>query len=50
MTTASYDRSGRMIYESFAITPSYGFSDPLASYFNGFLTSMGGMFTVAPSR
>jgi hypothetical protein len=48
MSTASYDRSGRMSYETFEISPSSGSSDPLASYFNGFLTSMGGMFGVAP--
>lgn len=35
MTTASYDRSGRMNYETFQVSPSSGFSDPLASYFNG---------------
>ncbi len=39
MTTDSYDRSGRMSYETFEVNPSSGFSDPLASYFNGVLTS-----------
>ena len=30
---ATYDRSGRMNYERFAVTPADGAEDPLASYF-----------------
>lgn len=45
VTTKSYDRSGRMSVESFEISPSSGFSDPLAAYFGGGMM-MGGMYTV----
>lgn len=33
ITTASYDRSGRMNYERFDVSPAAGWSDPLAGYF-----------------
>lgn len=48
MTTASYDRSGRMDYESFDVSPSSGFSDPLASYFNSGTFMMGGLSGFSP--
>ena len=34
LNTASYDRSGRMPYETFEVSPSSGATDPLASYFS----------------
>jgi len=33
LTNASYDRSGRMSFEEFEVTPKSGWSDPLATYF-----------------
>src|SRR5215469_2152764 len=33
VTTASYDRSGRLGIESYEVSPSSGFVDPLAAYF-----------------
>jgi hypothetical protein len=33
---ASYDRSGRMSYEQFAVRPENGWSDPLKDYFSSF--------------
>ena len=47
MTNASYDRSGRMNYETFDVSPGTGFSDPLAAYFNSGLFAGGGLFGVA---
>ena len=48
MTTANYDRSGRMKYESFDVSPSFGFTDPLASYFEGGSFMGGGLSGIAP--
>jgi hypothetical protein len=42
ITLASYDRSGRMSYESFEVSPSRGWSDPLATYFASSGGFMGG--------
>src|SRR5260370_23898287 len=33
ITLASYDRSGRMSYEDFGVSPETGWVDPLADYF-----------------
>ncbi len=33
LTMASYDRSGRMNFEDFAVSPKIGWADPLGSYF-----------------
>jgi hypothetical protein len=46
ISLASYDRSGRMTSESFEVTPSTGWSDPLIYYFAG-VGSMGGLSSVA---
>src|SRR6185437_5816088 len=35
VSTRSYDRSGRLGIESYEVSPSSGFSDPLAAYFSG---------------
>lgn len=45
LNRASYDRSGRMDYEQFVITPEGGTSDPLRAYFKAYLASMGGGLT-----
>jgi hypothetical protein len=42
---ATYDRSGRMNYEHFFVTPADGVVDPLASYFNSGIIYMGGGLT-----
>lgn len=39
---AAYDRSGRMHYETFAVEPDEGWSDPLRAYFVGGAHMMGG--------
>jgi len=39
---ASYDRSGRMNEEQFAIQPATGWDDPLASYFHAYQGFIGG--------
>jgi hypothetical protein len=43
---ASYDRSGRMAYEEFHVTPAYGWVDPLNVYFGSSSGYMGGGLTV----
>jgi len=40
--TASYDRSGRLGVESFAVEPKEGWDDPLALYFQSYGGFMGG--------
>ena len=42
ITTASYDRSGRISYEEFEVEPKSGWSDPLAVYFGSRDLIMGG--------
>src|SRR5580765_6064949 len=42
-STASYDRSGRMSQEQYAITPVRGFVDPLAEYYASAVTIGGGL-------
>ncbi|MDQ2950094.1 MAG: hypothetical protein M3Y27_29850 [Acidobacteriota bacterium] len=42
---AQYDRSGRMRWETFAVNPSEGTTDPLAIYFNAFRGFLGGGLT-----
>ncbi|MBV9670112.1 MAG: hypothetical protein JOZ43_04070, partial [Acidobacteriales bacterium] len=49
LNMATYDRSGRMSYEQFFISPNSGWSDPLYSYFHsarGFIS--GGLTTMRP--
>jgi hypothetical protein len=41
-TLARYDRSGRMNYEEFRVTPGTGWTDPLRSYFLSLWGWMGG--------
>ena len=43
VSTATYDRSGRMVYEDFDVKPANGWADPLATYFVFGKTSMGGI-------
>jgi tetratricopeptide (TPR) repeat protein len=45
LNEAQYDRSGRMDYEHFAVTPDDGVIDPLASYFDSGIIFMGGGLT-----
>src|SRR5438445_511510 len=45
LNEAEYDRSGRMNYEHFVVTPGDGATDPLASYFNSGMIFMGGGLT-----
>src|SRR5882757_3695051 len=33
ITNAAYDRSGRMSYEGFEVSPDHGWVDPLKTYF-----------------
>jgi hypothetical protein len=42
---ASYDRSGRMRYETFVVNPAGGTADPLAVYFKAFRGFLGGGLT-----
>lgn len=42
LTTASYDRSGRMSYETFTVTPKDSTHDPLAAYFHSLRGFIGG--------
>ena len=42
LNLASYDRSGRMNYDKFTVTPDTGWTDPLRSYFNSFAGFLGG--------
>lgn len=42
---ASYDRSGRMGYEEFDVTPASGWADPLRVYFGSSIAFMGGGLT-----
>ena len=41
--TASYDRSGRLDIDTFAVTPATGWADPLAQYFSNGLFMGGGL-------
>lgn len=45
LNEAEYDRSGRMNYEHFVVTPGDGATDPLGSYFNSGMIFMGGGLT-----
>jgi hypothetical protein len=45
LNLARYDRSGRMSYESFRVTPDTGWDDPLRSYFNSLAALFGGGLT-----
>jgi len=42
---AHYDRSGRMPWETFVVSPTAGTADPLALYFNSFQIFLGGGLT-----
>jgi hypothetical protein len=42
-TNASYDRSGRMNYEKFSVSPSTGWADPLERYLHRSFTIGGGL-------
>ena len=42
---ASYDRSGRMSYETFVVEPGSGWRDPLQDYFSSFFGIGGGLTT-----
>ena len=44
MTNAGYDRNGRMNYESFSVSPSSGWVDPLEAYFSNGSFMGGGLF------
>ena len=41
--TASYDRSGRLDIDTFAVSPATGWSDPLAQYFSRGMFDGGGL-------
>jgi hypothetical protein len=45
LNLARYDRSGRLSYESFRVTPDTGWDDPLRSYFNSLAGFFGGGLT-----
>ncbi len=47
VTTASYDRGGRLNIESFEVSPTSGFTDPWAAYFNAGVFMGGGMYSIA---
>lgn len=45
MNLARYDRSGRMQWETFVVSPTAGTADPLAVYFKAFRAFLGGGLT-----
>ena len=49
VNTASYDRSGRMNLETFNLSPSAGWADPLADLFRGIGGGMSGIGTLSSS-
>jgi len=53
ITIASYDRSGRIAYESFEVEPGSGWSDPLAVYFGSqsayMVGGFGGLGVLSPT-
>jgi hypothetical protein len=48
INTASYDRSGRLNIDTFAVTPTTGWADPLAQYFSSGVFMGGGLFGSEP--